>query len=227
MSGGGDSEAKARAFIGIDLEGERGGRRLFSNLSFSLAPGAALVLSGPNGSGKSSLLRLMAGFGRPAKGSLRWDTRDIHDDIDAFRGQLHLVGYQDGIKPALTAAETLRFWIALGGGKGRCQPALDALGIGHLAETSCRLLSSGQKRRLSLARLVASPRPLWLLDEPAVGLDADALAGLSRLIDSHLAAGGAAVIATHQEIALSQAQHLSLADFLPRRTLDADLAGAW
>jgi heme exporter protein A len=200
-------------FAGIGLAGQRGGRRLFGGLDFALPPGGALVLSGPNGSGKSSLLRLMAGFGRPAAGILAWDGADIRDDIEAHRARLHVVGHQDGIKPALTVAETLRFWTALGGAEASNEvigAALGALGLGALAATPCRLLSSGQRRRLALARLVAAERVLWLLDEPAVGLDLQALAALSGLLARHRAGGGMVVLSTHQGIDLPDAEHLSL-----------------
>src|SRR5579859_5300521 len=155
-------------FTGSGLGAVRGEKRLFSGLDFRLPPGGALVLTGPNGSGKSSLLRLMAGFGRPVAGHIAWDSADVARDADAHRARLHYVGHQDGLKPALTVAETLRFWAALAGSRlADPAPALAPLGLVGLAGTPCRFLSSGQRRRLALSRLAVRPAPLWLLDEPA------------------------------------------------------------
>jgi heme exporter protein A len=201
-------------FSGIALGASRGGKRLFSGLDFRLSPGGALVLTGPNGSGKSSLLRLMAGFGRPVAGHFAWDGADVAEDAEAHRARLHYVGHQDGLKPALTVAETLGFWAALAGeALTDPVPALAPLGLAALAETPCRFLSSGQRRRLALSRLALRPVPLWLLDEPAVGLDAAALEALGALIARHRAGGGLVVLSTHQGIPLDQADTLSLADF--------------
>ena len=201
-------------FSGLGLGASRGGKRLFSGLGFRLAPGGALVLTGPNGSGKSSLLRLMAGLGKPVAGHFGWDGVDVAEDAEAHRARLHYVGHQDGLKPALTVAETLGFWAALAGDALKDPaPALAPLGLAALAQTPCRFLSSGQRRRLALARLAAWPAPLWLLDEPAVGLDAAALDALGALIARHRASGGLVVLSTHQGIPLDQAETLSLADF--------------
>lgn len=192
----------------------RGEKRLFSGLDFQLPPGGALVLTGPNGSGKSSLLRLMAGFGRPVAGHFAWDGADVARDAEAHRARLHYVGHQDGLKPALTVAETLRFWAALGGCRlADPAAALAPLGLAALAETPCRFLSSGQRRRLALSRLAVRVAPLWLLDEPAVGLDSAALAALGAVIARHRAMGGSVVVSTHQGLAVDDAATLSLADF--------------
>lgn len=208
-------------FTGSGLSAVRGEKRLFSGLDFRLPPGAALVLSGPNGSGKSSLLRLMAGFGRPVAGHFAWDDVEILRDAEAHRLRLHYVGHQDGLKPALTVTETLRFWAALGG-ENLADPAtaLAPLGLAHLALTPCRFLSSGQRRRLALSRLSVRQAPLWLLDEPAVGLDAAALGALSALIRQHRTTGGSVVLSTHQGITLDEALTLSIAEFPWRRSED-------
>ncbi len=204
----------AGIFSGIGLGAARGGKRLFSGLEFRLAPGAALVLTGPNGSGKSSLLRLMAGFGKPVAGHFAWDDIAVAEDAEAHRARLHYVGHQDGLKPALTVAETLEFWAALAGAALKDPvPALAPLGLAPLAQTPCRFLSSGQRRRLALSRLALRSVPLWLLDEPAVGLDAAALEALGALIARHRADGGLVVLSTHQGIPLDSAETLSLADF--------------
>ncbi|GGF33485.1 cytochrome c biogenesis ATP-binding export protein CcmA [Aliidongia dinghuensis] len=200
------------------LSGVRGERPLFSSLGFALEPGDALVLTGPNGSGKSSLLRLVAGFGRPTAGTLRWNGAPIADDLESYQRVLHFVGHQEALKPALTARETLRFWADLAG-----RPLDDTLGplttmgLARAAAQPCRFLSSGQRRRLALARLIAWQAPLWLLDEPTVGLDDEALALVTDLIERHRARGGIVLLATHQPLALARARHLSIADFPPAR----------
>src|SRR5262249_36586036 len=140
--------------------------------AFALGPGDALLLIGPNGSGKSSLLRLMAGLLPPQRGWLEWDGIAVAEDPAAHRARLHLVGHQDAGKAVLTVHETALFWGGLGGGDGgAADAALDRFGLAPLAGFPCRLLSAGQKKRLSLARLLAAPAPLWLLDEPTTGLD--------------------------------------------------------
>jgi heme exporter protein A len=133
------------------LSATRGERPLFSGLGFALAAGDALMLTGPNGSGKSSLLRLLAGFGRPTAGRLAWDGKPIADELEAYRAQLHFVGHQEALKPAMTAGETLRFWADLAG-RPLADPMapLAALGIARTAAQPCRFLSSGQRRRLAV-----------------------------------------------------------------------------
>ncbi len=200
------------------LAASRGERALFAGLGFALDPGAALVLTGPNGSGKSSLLRLVAGFGRPTAGRFLWDGTPLTGDLDAYRANLHYVGHQEALKPALTVAETLRFWAALAERPlADPAPALKSLGLEHKAGTPCRFLSSGQRRRLALARLVAWEAPLWLLDEPTVGLDDQALGLIAGLVERHRATGGIVILSTHQPLPLAGARSLSLADFPPKR----------
>ncbi|MBN8902752.1 MAG: heme ABC exporter ATP-binding protein CcmA, partial [Rhodospirillales bacterium] len=147
----------------------RGERLVFRDLGFSLAPAEALVLVGPNGSGKSTLLRLLAGLVRPAAGRLLWDREDALADLPAHAARVVYVGHQDAVKPGLTAAENLRFAAALTGGVAA--EALAAVGLERLADLPARMLSAGQKRRLALARLALGSAPLWLLDEPTLGLD--------------------------------------------------------
>ncbi len=177
----------------------RGGRLVFEHLDFTLAAGEALVLRGPNGSGKSSLLRLLAGLARPAAGAVAWSG----GPIDAgHRSRLHYVAHSDALKPTLTAAENLGFVAALAGGAARVPSALDAFGLSDLAGLPARFLSAGQRRRVALARLLASPRPLWLLDEPGVGLDRASRRSLEAAIDRHRAGGGIVVVATHGDVAV-------------------------
>lgn len=185
---------------------------MFAGLSFELRPGDVLVLRGPNGSGKSSLLRLLAGFLRPAAGRLAWAGRLLGDDPAAHRARLHYVGHADAVKSLLTVRENLAFAAALGGGSVRAvEAALEAFDLHALAEVPARHLSAGQKRRLALARLLALPRPLWLLDEPGVGLDAANRARLEAALAAHRTERGLAVLATHGDVAVADALVLELA----------------
>jgi heme exporter protein A len=189
----------------------RGGRQVFAGLSFALAPGEVLVLRGPNGSGKSSLLRLLAGFFAPAAGRLAWAGVQVADDPAAHRARLHYVGHSDAVKSLLTVRENLAFAAALGGAAAGLERALGAFDLEPLADLPARYLSAGQKRRLALARLLLGSRPLWLLDEPGVGLDAANRMRLERELAAHRAAGGLAVLATHGDVAVENALQLELA----------------
>ena len=205
----------ASGFTGQGLACRRGERLVFAGLDFALPPGGALVLTGPNGSGKSSLLRLMAGLTRPEAGTLAWNGAPIAEDPAAHRARLHFIGHLDALKPVLSIAETLRFWAGMRGGAD-VAAGLARFRLTALADWPCRLLSAGQRRRLALARLVASPAPLWLLDEPANGLDAEALANLLAAVEAHRAADGAVVLSTHTKLAIAGADELSLARFARR-----------
>jgi len=190
---------------------ERGGRNVVDGLSLRLEPGAALVLTGPNGSGKSTLLRALAGYLRPAAGSVR--ITGAGEDREASE-VCHFVGHLDGIKSHLTAAENLAFWATYLGGQAdvaaRVEAALRAFALDALADIPAGYLSAGQKRRLALARLTVAERPLWLLDEPTVSLDAASVEVLVAAINAHLKSGGMAVIATHVPMALAPMQQLRL-----------------
>jgi heme exporter protein A len=204
-------------FLGENLSCIRGGRVVFARLGFALRPGGALVLSGPNGSGKSSLLRLMAGLTPALSGRLVWGGEPVMDDPAAHRGRLHYVGHLDAIKPALSARETL---VIAAGLRGRddhlgdaAMEALAVMGIARLADVPVRYFSAGQRRRLALARLFASPAPLWLLDEPRTALDAQAMAGLDEAIARHRSGGGMIVAALHGGAHPDGADVLDLAAF--------------
>lgn len=213
MDGDG-SPATGAVFAGRELACIRGERPVFAGLSFRLPPGGALVLAGPNGSGKSSLLRVMAGLIAPAAGHLEWDGEPASAQPEQHRARLHYLGHQEALKPVLTVAENLRFWSSLGGGSAAAaERALERFQLDHLAEVAGRLLSSGQRRRLALARLLASPAPLWLLDEPSVGLDAASIRRLTEVIAEHRAAGGAVAVATHQALDLPGAESLAMDDY--------------
>jgi len=195
------------------LEGEelacwRGERAVFAGLSFRLARGGALLLTGPNGAGKSSLLRLVAGLIPAAEGRLLWHGEDALADRVAHARRLRYLSHADALKPSLTARENLDFYARLWG--GAVQPALAALGLAELADLPARVLSSGQKRRLALARLALAPAPLWLLDEPTVGLDAASVERLGTLLAAHRAQGGMVMSATHLPLPLPHAAELRL-----------------
>jgi len=196
----------------------RGERMVFAGLDFSVSAGGALLLLGRNGAGKSSLLRLMAGLLRPAAGELFWDGQAVELDREAHAGRLHYVGHHDAVKPVLTVAETLGFWARLHDPKGaaaRVEGALVAFGLAALADVPGKLLSAGQKRRLNLARLLAAPAPVWLLDEPTVALDRASVAALEALLARHRQQGGRVILSTHADIALPGAEELQLGDFAP------------
>ena len=194
---------------GIDLICIRGGREVFSGLSFALAGGEALTVTGPNGAGKSSLLRLLAGFIRPAGGRLALEAGDPELTIAE---QAHYLGHQDALKPSLTVAENLAFWARyLGDGTAAAnEAALEPVRLDELADLPAAYLSAGQRRRLSIARLVAVKRPIWLLDEPTSALDRAGQERLSELMRGHLSGGGLIVAATHAPIGLEGTKELRL-----------------
>ena len=163
-----------------ELACNRGGRNVFQDLNFSLDAGEALVVTGRNGAGKSSLLRVIAGLVRIAAGRL---TLDGGGPDAPLAEQAHYLGHQDALKPSLTVGENLQFWTEFYGGSGNAvEPALDAVDLSLLAGLPAAYLSAGQRRRLSIARLVAVPRPIWLLDEPTSALDTPSQ---KRLAESH------------------------------------------
>lgn len=179
---------------------QRGGRIVFSGLSFSAQGGEAVQVTGPNGSGKSSLLRLIAGLVRIEAGTLRLDGGDAEATVGEH---CHYCGHQDAFKATLTVAENLAFWTAFLGGGGRpADEALERLGIGHLARLPAGYLSAGQRRRLALARLLTVARPVWLLDEPTAALDAASQKVLAGIMADHVAAGGLVLAATHGPLGL-------------------------
>ncbi len=179
----------------------RGGRTVFSGVEFKLEAGQILSLRGPNGSGKSTLIRLIAGFLPPATGNLSWAGQDIRSNAAEHRGRLHYVGHADGIKNALSVEENLAFACALNSADGETLvKALQHFDLQALTETPGRFLSSGQRRRLSLARLFAGGRPLWLLDEPGVGLDAANRDRLETAVHRHRDEGGITILATHGDV---------------------------
>ena len=186
----------------------RGGREVFAGLNFSLSGGEALVVTGRNGAGKSTLLRMIAGLVHIAGGRLELDGGEADASIGE---QSHYVGHQDSVKPSLTVGENLKFWARyLGAIESTIDSALQAVELAPLADLPAAYLSAGQRRRLSIARLVAVPRPLWLLDEPTSALDVPSQNRLADLMRSHLAGGGMIVAAAHGPIGLERARELKI-----------------
>lgn len=186
----------------------RGGRPVLDGVSFAIESGGALVVVGPNGAGKSTLLRTLAGLIKPLAGAIAIDG-DADEEAEP-RERMHLLGHQDAVKAGLSVARNLAFVRDLLGGEGELQPALDRVGLGALADLPGGVLSAGQKRRLALARLIAAPRPIWLLDEPTAALDAAGQSLLASLVSEHRAKGGMVIAATHLELGFEGAETLSL-----------------
>ncbi len=179
----------------------RGGRDVFSGLDFELSSGEALAVTGPNGSGKTSLLRLIAGLLRIADGSIGLEGGEAELTLPE---QAHYLGHRDPLKPALSVIENLAFWRDYLGGEA-FDPAesLTAVGLDHAARLPAAYLSAGQRRRLSIARLLAVKRPVWLLDEPTSALDAAGQKLFAALMGDHLARGGLIVAATHAPLGIA------------------------
>ena len=181
-----------------DVGVRRGGRQLFSGLSLTLKAGEACALTGANGAGKTSLLRAVAGLVGLEAGEIAFGGAE---PTEARGAGLHLVGHQDGLKPARTTREELHFWsIWSGGTEASAEQAAGALDLTGLLDLEVRRLSAGQRRRLALARLLAAPRPLWLLDEPLSPLDAGWRARFGAMMRSHLAGGGLILAAVHDPL---------------------------
>ena len=194
----------------------RGDRRIFSDVSFFLAPGSFLQVTGANGSGKTSLLRILCGLLTPAEGQIEWEGADIHSLGEEYFTSLTYLGHRPGIKDELTADENLRVTAGLNGleiDKVRSHQALQRMGLAGRESIAARLLSEGQRRRVSLARLIVCNTRLWLLDEVLTSLDKAAVTLVRSLIEEHLSSGGMAIVATHQDLELSIAltQRLELA----------------
>lgn len=180
----------------------RGGRLAFAGASLALGPGDIFVLRGPNGAGKSTLLRVLAGRARPDAGTLK---------IDGPSDLTTLLSHADGLKAGLTASETLRFWRDLYGvDDARVAAATNAMAISAFLRQRASSLSAGQRRRVALCRPMISARPIWLLDEPTAGMDADGVTRVIAAVEAHAKSGGAAVIATHEPLNVSGARAITM-----------------
>ncbi|MDR5651362.1 heme ABC exporter ATP-binding protein CcmA [Ruixingdingia sedimenti] len=196
--------------VASDLACARGGVAVLEGVGFTLRPGQALVLRGPNGIGKTTLLRTVAGLQPPVEGRVSVPPEGV-----AY------AAHADGLKATLTAAENLRFWAAVyGTGPAAVERALERMNLMALRDRAAQNLSAGQKRRLGLARLLVTGRPVWVLDEPTVSLDAASVAVFAGMVRAHLADGGSALIATHIDLGLTEAAELDLTPFraVPRAT---------
>ncbi len=190
----------------------RGGLLVLSGVSFSVAAGEALILRGPNGAGKTTLLRTLAGLTPPADGRI-----EIAPDSIAY------AGHADGLKAQLTVEENLRFWANVFASDG-IDAAVEGFDLGELLDRRAGNLSAGQKRRLSLARLLVTGRKVWCLDEPTVSLDTENVARFARAVEAHLQSGGSAVIATHIDLGLPTARSLDVTPFTRRERPAEDTA---
>ena len=192
------------ALVARGLAVARGGVPLLEGVGFALEAGQALVLRGPNGCGKTTLLRVMAGL-QPA----------LAGEVTAPPDAIAYAAHADGIKATLSVTENLRFWSDIYG-SGGVDAALERMNLRALAGRAAQNLSAGQKRRLGLARLLVTGRPIWVLDEPTVSLDADSVALFGEVMRAHLAGGGMALMATHIDLGLPEAEVLDLRPFKAR-----------
>jgi heme exporter protein A len=191
-----------------DLAVQRGERVLFSKLSARVVAGEAVALTGANGAGKTTLLRVVAGLTRPLAGTVKFEGAGGHlPNDDARREACHLVGHQDGLKAARSAGAELAFQVRWTGGEwAAARDAAARLGLSRLLNLPVRVLSAGQRRRLALARLIASPRSLWLLDEPLSPLDTESRALFGEIMGEHLARGGLILAAVHDPLPIPARQ---------------------
>jgi len=186
----------------------RGGREIFQGLGFAVIGGETLAVTGPNGAGKSSLLRLIAGLIRPSRGQIMLEGGDAELSIGE---QSHYLGHFDALKFSLTVAENLAFWRDFLGGKNEIDALLCQVGLQGLAHFPAGYLSAGQRKRLGLARLLATERPIWLLDEPSASLDTAGQELLARMMESHVGQGGIIAVATHGQLGPGAVKELRLA----------------
>ncbi len=202
-------KVKGMRLVADKLGGERGGESIFSNIDFALGAGRALIVTGPNGSGKSTLLRVIAGLLPVAAGTVRLEGGG--EEWPDVAAACHYLGHENALKTALTVAENLRFWREFNGRPHlEIGEALAMVGLDSVADLPFGYLSTGQRRRIAIARLIVSYRPLWLLDEPTAGLDKAAERQFAELMRTHLEDGGHLVAATHVALGLEGALELTM-----------------
>jgi len=231
----GDTHARERAGMNLQIDAlacRRGGRLVFHDINLQAAAGESVLVRGPNGVGKSTLLRVLAGLIPPAAGDVQFDRHSLASEPSAFQERVVYAGHLDAIKPALTVVQNLGIWANLfGTGQHEIDDALAYFGLDAIAGRPAAQCSAGQKRRLGLARLMVIDRPLWLLDEPTVSLDAESAGLVARLVREHCAAGGLALIATHIDLDLDDPPVLAMthptADGRETGVSDAFLSGDW
>ncbi len=199
---GGEFRGGVGVLVADKIVAIRGERWVFGPISFRIAAGGVMLLVGPNGSGKSTLLRILAGLGRIEAGQVLWNGEDAMADRAGHGERVAYLGHQDAVKPGLTALENLGANAGLG---------LAAVGLANLADQPVRFFSAGQKRRLALARLAVRAAPIWLLDEPTLGLDATSVARFGVMLAEHRAAGGMVIAATHLPLPMDDVAELRLA----------------
>lgn len=204
-----ESPKSATTLVVSQLAVERGGRLVIRDLDFRVSGGTALIVTGPNGAGKTTLIRTIAGYLPRLHGSI--ELIGGHSDA-GLHEQLHYIGHQNAIKPAMTVRENISFWAGYLGGSQVVDQALEQFRLRALADVPAAYLSAGQKRRTALARLVAAERPVWLLDEPTVALDAASRDGVIAAGDAHLAKGGIIIAATHIPLPFAVSEELALRD---------------
>jgi heme exporter protein A len=194
--------------VGEQVEVSRGERSIFDGIAFDVPAGKALVVTGPNGSGKSTLLKAIAGFLQISAGKIRLEGGDPEKSLGEH---CHYLAHANALKPQLSVHENLSFWQGFLGAGLEISQALDAVGLSGIGDLPAGYLSAGQKRRVAIARLLVTSRPVWLVDEPTSALDAASEARFAAIVDRHLQQGGIVVAATHQPLGLEGALALDLA----------------
>ncbi|MBL4741301.1 MAG: heme ABC exporter ATP-binding protein CcmA [Sneathiella sp.] len=193
----------------INLRCIRQDRLIFTDLGFSLKAGEILWVQGRNGAGKSSLLRMIAGLLKPVSGEIQWKGASVKEDPDGYQDQFRYIGHQEALKPVLSARENLQFWADFSGSHN-VSAALKEFDLEKIADSPVGIMSAGQKKRTNLARLISSPAPLWILDEPISSLDTHYIELFKKQLEKHVAAGGMALLATHQDLNLPSVHKLDL-----------------